>query len=210
MTDHTILTMEVGPLGTNCYVVVCNATQQAAVIDPGGSPQAILEQIEKRGWQVKAVINTHGHFDHVMGNQEIMTATGAPLYLHEDDVEILREAPRDMAQFMPPHGDPGTPTVLLHEGDTIQVGNLSFQVIHTPGHTPGGICLLLDKDLICGDTLFAGSIGRTDLRGGNYPQIIQSIQEKIMPLPDDVVAYPGHGPATTIGRERQINPYVRR
>lgn len=197
-----------GPLDNNVYVVADEASGQAAVIDPGMESEAILGIIRDRGWRVVQVINTHGHFDHVFADAYFVAQTGAPLLIHGDDVPSLEQMPAQASWFgFPPSQAPAVGRE-LHDGDTISFGAVTLQVIHTPGHTPGGICLLAGDVLFSGDTLFAGSIGRTDLPGGDHALLVRSIREKLFVLPDDTRVLPGHGPETTIGNERAHNPWV--
>jgi hydroxyacylglutathione hydrolase len=184
----------VGWLSTNCYVVGCRETREAAVIDPGmetrKETEQILDFIEENGFKVKYIINTHGHPDHTSGNNAIKEATGAPVLIHESDSEGVNADRK------------------LRDGDTIQVGNFKLIVLHTPGHTPDGISLLVDNAVFTGDALFAGSIGRTDFPGGSYKELIRSIKTKLMCLPDSFTVYCGHGPSTTIGDEKLYNPFL--
>lgn len=203
-----IIQMEVGNLGTNCYIVWCENTKKSAVIDPGGDPARILAAIQKEGLSVEAIINTHGHADHVMANTKIQEATSAPLWIHAADAEMLGSGSRNLSAFLGGAISCGTADRKLKDGDVLQIGDFSLQVLHTPGHTPGGICLLAGKTVFVGDTLFAESIGRTDFPGGSYSQLIQSIKDKLLVLSDDVKVYPGHGPSTTIGWERRQNPFI--
>jgi glyoxylase-like metal-dependent hydrolase (beta-lactamase superfamily II) len=203
-----VIAMEVGNLGTNCYVVYCEATGKAAVIDPGGDPQAILAVIAEHKLTVEWIINTHGHADHVLANLSLKEATGAPLLIHQADAEMLNSAQKNLSSFIGGGATCGPADRLLHEGDMIPVGQFDLKVIHTPGHTPGGICLLAGDVLFSGDTLFAESIGRTDFPGGSYSQLINSIKEKLMVLDDKVAVRPGHGPETTIGWERKMNSFI--
>lgn len=203
-----IIQMEVGNLGTNCYIIWCENTKKSAVIDPGGDPARILAAIQKEGLSVEAIINTHGHADHVMANTKIQEATGAPLWIHAADAEMLGSGSRNLSAFLGGAISCGTADRKLKDGDVLQIGDFSLQVLHTPGHTPGGICLLAGKSVFVGDTLFAESIGRTDFPGGSYSQLIQSIKDKLLVLSDDVKVYPGHGPSTTIGWERRQNPFI--
>lgn len=197
-----------GPLQVNCYILACEATRHAAVIDPGGDAQLILQRLQQLNLQLQMVINTHGHFDHIGGNRELLEATGVDLLLHRDDQELLTKAAAHAAGYGMVTEQSPAPQRLLVGGETLTLGELQIKVLHTPGHTPGGICLYVGDQVIVGDTLFAGSIGRTDLPGGNHQQLIDSIQQQLMPLPEATVAHPGHGPATTIGREKTDNPFL--
>ena len=209
MAEYLLKHFQVGALGTNCYMVACPHTKQAMVIDPGASAKRIFEEAQKEGWKIVYIVDTHGHWDHIGANKELQALTGAPILIHADDADYLRDSQLNIAGFFRKDGDGGEAAQLLHDGDAIQVGDLCFQVIHTPGHTPGGISLLLGKQLFCGDTLFQHSIGRTDFAGGDLDAIIDSIQNKLYPLGDDVTVYPGHGPLTTIGEEKKYNPFTR-
>lgn len=201
-------TLPVGPLQVNCYLAQCEETGDALVIDPGAEAGRIVEAIERLGAAVQLIINTHGHFDHTGANREVMEATGAPLALHEKDVRLLSGA-RDHAAAFGLAADPSPPPDRLLRGDEIlKVGELEFQILPVPGHSPGGICLYADGHLFSGDALFAGSVGRTDLPGGSHEQLVRGIREKLFPLADETVVHPGHGPATTIGREKLTNPFV--
>ncbi len=197
-----------GPLQVNCYIVGCETTRQAAVIDPGGDVPQILALLQRHNLQLQMVINTHGHFDHIGGNNQLLVATGAKLLLHQADSQLLASAARHAAAYGMKTDSSPEPQRMLKGGEQLQLGELSIDVIHTPGHTPGGICLLIENQLIVGDTLFAGSIGRTDLPGGDHQQLINSIREKLLILPDATEAHPGHGPSTTIGREKLHNPFL--
>jgi len=199
----------VGPLGVNCYILGDEHTRQAVVIDPGGNPREILKTIEKRALKVIAIVNTHAHFDHVLALTEVRAATGAPFLLHAGEAQILASAQMSGAMFGMAMRQPAPPDRLLNDGDTIPVGALTLKVLHTPGHTPGGICLLFDNRVIVGDTLFQSGIGRTDFPGGDYATLMTSIRDKLLTLPDETIVYPGHGAATTIGEERQLNPFLR-
>ena len=198
-----------GPLQVNCYILGCEATRKAVVVDPGGDVEQILARVKKHNLQVPMIINTHGHFDHVGGNRQLIEATGAELLLHENDKELLGMATQHAAVYGLQTEVSPEPQRLLSGGEIITVGEeLVIKILHTPGHTPGGICLLIDDQVIVGDTLFAGSIGRTDLPGGNHQKLIDSIQSQLLPLPGATVVYPGHGPATTIAREKLYNPFL--
>ena len=202
-----IRTLPLGPLQANCYIVGCEQTGQAAVIDPGGETNKILSALAADKLTVMAIINTHGHFDHVTANAELKKATGAELMIHAQDAPMLADAARSAAQWGLPAGESPPPDRLLEDGDTITVGTITFTVLHTPGHTPGGICLHTDGVVFVGDALFAGSVGRTDFPGGDYDTLINSIRTKLFQLADDVKVYAGHMTTTTIGREKKSNPF---
>jgi hydroxyacylglutathione hydrolase len=201
--------MSVGPLQANCYIVGCEQTHQAAVIDPGGDADQILMALAKEKLTVQAIINTHGHFDHVSANKRLKEVTNAPLMVHQLDAAMLVHLSQSAASWGLRAEDSPQPDRLLSEGDTIDVGRIQFKVLHTPGHTPGGISLYADSAVFVGDTLFAGSIGRTDFPGGDYDTLIASIQKKLFALPDETNVYTGHMESTTIGREKRTNPFCR-
>jgi len=204
-------TMPLGPLQANCFIVGCEETRQAAVIDPGGDVERILSALQKDHLKLSVIINTHGHFDHIGANKALKQATGAQLMIHKLDAPMLAHASQAAAAWGLRADESPSPDRLLNDGDTIDCGNLRFEVIHTPGHSPGGSCFYIpeEKALFVGDTLFAGSIGRTDLPGGDYDTLIRSIQTKLFILPDDTVVYNGHMELTTIGEEKQFNPFCR-
>ncbi len=197
-----------GPLQVNCYIVGCDITHQAVVIDPGGDVEQIFEILKKHDLTLQMVINTHGHFDHIGGNRQLLEATGAELLLHQADSQLLGLAGEHAAIYGLTSEASPAPQRLLVGGESLQLGELQIDVLHTPGHTPGGICLRIADQVMVGDTLFAGSIGRTDLPGGDQQQLIDSIREQLLPLPDETVVHPGHGPATTIGQEKLYNPFL--
>jgi glyoxylase-like metal-dependent hydrolase (beta-lactamase superfamily II) len=205
--------MEVGALGTNCYIIGCEETREAAVIDPGGDPGRILGELSRHNLKLSKIINTHGHVDHIGGNRKLKEESQAELIIHTADAAMLTSSGRNLSLLsgFAITGPAADRTV--KEGDQIKVGNtVTLEVIETPGHTPGGISLKLDvgeKVLIfVGDTLFNGSIGRTDFPGGSYRQLIDSIKQKLMVYPDDTEIYPGHGPGTTVGFEKTHNPFL--
>lgn len=203
-----IARLEVGALGTNCYIVWCEQTKLAAVIDPGGDAALIMAKIRDEELKVEYIINTHGHGDHIGALAKVKQATGAPVLIHAADAAMLTSSTQNLSTYMGPGitCDPADRTV--KEGETINFGSVLLRVLHTPGHTPGGICLVGEKVVFSGDTLFAESIGRTDFPGGSYSQLIGHIQQKLMVLPDDYTVYPGHGSETTIGWERKMNPFI--
>ncbi|MDR3592954.1 MAG: MBL fold metallo-hydrolase [Negativicutes bacterium] len=203
-----IIALEVGSLGTNCYIAYSETLRRAAVIDPGGSCEQILAVLHNEKLVVDYIINTHGHADHVLANLPLKKATGAPILIHEDDASMLESPQRNLSAWIGGGVSCGPADKLLKEGDKITVGDFELTVIHTAGHTPGGISLLSGSVLFSGDTLFAESIGRTDFPGGSYQGLIHSIQQKLMVLGDDVRVLPGHGPETTIGWERNHNPFI--
>jgi glyoxylase-like metal-dependent hydrolase (beta-lactamase superfamily II) len=197
----------IGPLQNNCYLVVDETSRRAAVIDPGLESEPVLEKVRGADLTVDWVILTHAHFDHVCGSG-LFTRSGVPSLLHPADLSLLAKAPETARFFGFSVAAPPTPSRLVREGETVTVGGLSLAVLETPGHTPGGISLLGEGAVFVGDTLFAGSVGRTDLAGGSHETLLDSIREKLMTLPDATVVYPGHGPATTIRAERRDNPFL--
>ena len=203
-----VMQLEVGSLGTNCYIAYCEHTKKAVVIDPGGDAARILALVNREGLTVEAIINTHGHADHVLANVKVQEGTGAPIWIHGADADMLGSGSRNLSAYMGASTSCGAADRLLADGEVLTIGDFTLKVLHTPGHTPGGISLLGDKAVFVGDTLFAESIGRTDFPGGSYSQLIQSIKTKLMVLDDDIKAFPGHGPATTIGWERRQNPFI--
>ncbi len=200
--------LAVGPLQVNCFIVACPVTRQAAVIDPGDEGERILHLLRGEGLELKLVINTHGHFDHVGANRFLVEATGAELCLHSADRALLLRAADHAARYGLRTVDSPEPRRLLADGDRLQVGELTLEVLHTPGHTPGGVCLYTPGHLFSGDTLFAGSVGRTDLPGGDMATLIAGIRNRLWSLPEETQVHPGHGPDTTLGREKTGNPYA--
>ena len=199
-----IRTFAVTPFIENCFVV--KDGDEVLIIDPGDAPAALFRYIA--GCTVRMIVNTHGHCDHCGGNAALIEKTGAELAIHRDDLPLLRSMAIQAQMFgvdTEPSPDPGR---FLSENDRVDVGSLSFRVLHTPGHSPGHIVLVGDGLVFCGDVLFQGSIGRTDLPGGNYEQLLASIRDKLLVLPDETIVYSGHGPSTTIGDERRTNPFL--
>lgn len=201
--------LTLGTFQTNCYIVGSETTREGLVIDPGSDPLMIIDQIRRLDLKIKLIVNTHAHVDHVLAIESIKRTFDARFALHADEMPILEAVPAQASMFL---GKPVTPVpspdILLKEGDIIEVGDIRMKVIHTPGHSPGGICLHGDGVVFSGDTLFNFGIGRTDFPGGNHRQLLNSIALKLFALPDDTVVYPGHGPDTTIGFERENNPFL--
>ena len=192
----------------NCFIVGCDETKEAVVIDPGDDTNRILLALAGLALKVKYIINTHGHFDHVGGNKKMKAATGADILIHPLDAHMLGTLASTATAWGLSADDSPPPDRTVVDGDRIDFGTLALTVIHTPGHSPGGIALYTDGNVFVGDTLFAGSIGRTDFPGGDYGTLISSIRNKLFVLGDDVRVFTGHGPETTIGRERQFNPFL--
>ncbi|MEW6259343.1 MAG: MBL fold metallo-hydrolase [Thermodesulfobacteriota bacterium] len=203
-----IESLVVGPIMANCFILGCERTRKAAIIDPGAESAKILMKLAALNLTVECILNTHGHFDHVGANKKIREATKAPLMIHAADQPMLAFLRQTAAQFGLSAEDSPQPDKLLQDGDILSVGDIRLQVIHTPGHTPGGVSFYTPDVVFVGDTLFAGSIGRTDFPGGDYDTLIRSIQKRLFPLGDHVTVYCGHGPETTIGRERRFNPFA--
>jgi glyoxylase-like metal-dependent hydrolase (beta-lactamase superfamily II) len=207
---HEIL--PVGPLQCNCSIIGDEATREGIVIDPGDDIADVLALIQKHNLQIKQIVITHAHIDHVGGAMKLRAATGAPILLNQNDYTLLKMLDMQAAWIGMPA--PGKIEIdhEIGEQDKVQAGPLVANVLQTPGHTEGSICLYFpaEKKLIAGDTLFAGSIGRTDLPGGSFDKIISSLHEKVLALPDETVVVPGHGPLTTIGAERENNPFLRK
>jgi glyoxylase-like metal-dependent hydrolase (beta-lactamase superfamily II) len=202
--------LEVGPFATNCYIVGDESTKEGMIIDPGAEANRIMTKVKDLGLDIKKIVLTHSHIDHIGALREIKDATGAEFSVHTDDAEHLKIGPSpDIAAFFANMSPPPMPDLLLKGGDSIDIGDLHFLVIHTPGHSPGCICLLYNGVVFSGDTLFNFGIGRTDFPGGSFNQLMNSIHTKLMILPDNTVVYPGHGPQTTIGTERRGNPFLR-
>jgi len=204
-----IRSLEVGAIGANCYLVWCKETGEGVVIDPGDNAERIVQIIKDEKISVKHIINTHGHIDHIGANGGVKEATGASILIHELDAPTLLDAEDNLSEWMGLNVTGPPADQALRNGDRISVGKtVELVVIHTPGHTKGGICLKCGDIIFTGDTLFAGSVGRSDFPGGSARQLIDSIHERLLCFPDDTTIYPGHGPYSTIGYERENNPFL--
>ncbi|OQA44223.1 MAG: putative metallo-hydrolase [Chloroflexi bacterium ADurb.Bin325] len=204
-------TLAVGMLEVNCYVLGCERTRRAVVIDPGDEAPAILKLLQQHGLTLDRILATHAHFDHLLGCRPLQEATAAPFYLHPADRPLVALMQRTCMAWL--GYDPGEPPAIagdLAAGEIVRVGDIALEVRHTPGHSPGGVTLVehATRRAFTGDALFAGSVGRVDLPGGDGPTLLASIEAQILSLPDDYVVLSGHGPATTVGQERRTNPYL--
>jgi hydroxyacylglutathione hydrolase len=200
----------VGLLRCNCTILGDEVTHEAVVVDPGDNIPEILSRLQKHGLTLRQIVITHAHIDHVGGAALLKKATGAPVFLNQQDLGLLRAMEIQAGWLGVPTPEVTSPDTSADDGLTVGLATLPAEVIHTPGHTPGSICLLLPQQhlLLAGDTLFAGSIGRTDLPGGDGRQILRSLRDRLMVLPDTTRVLPGHGPDTTIGEEKQSNPFL--
>ena len=200
--------MQVGPIGTNCYILEDEATNKAAVIDPGDEGDRILSVLKEDGVQVEYILLTHGHFDHIWGANELRRLSGAPIYAYEEEKEVCEDASKNVSDQA---GRPETVAAdnYLKDGAQLDLAGMHFQLIATPGHTKGSCCYYMEKEkvLFAGDTLFEGSVGRTDFPTGSMGRLVHSIKERLLVLPEDTIVYPGHGDETTIADEKKYNPY---
>jgi len=201
-------TLELGPLGTNCYILYDKESGEAVVIDPADDAERIWQGIVGKGLELKRILLTHAHFDHIGGVAELKEKSGADICIHSDDAQMLINPERNFSLYTGRIVRCPEANIFIDDGDSFMIGGFTIKMVHTPGHTPGGMSFLGDGFVIVGDTLFRGSIGRTDLPGSSFELLIDSIKKKLMILDDEVRVLPGHGPETTIGQEREENPFL--
>ena len=207
-TSLRIISMPNGRFQQNCYLLAEAGSSDAVIVDPGEEAALFLRTAETEGLVIREIWLTHAHIDHVLGVAAVKAATRAPVYLHPADEPIYRDLPRQGMLFgVPAEPAPPADESLAH-GDVVSLGSIRFEVRHVPGHSPGSVCFVTPGLVVAGDVLFQGSIGRTDLPGGNTEQLLRGIREQLLTLPDETAVYPGHGPATTIGAERRRNPFL--
>lgn len=203
--------MEVGRMAVFAYLVGCDKTKEALVIDPAGDEDRILQEATKKGLQIRYIVNTHSHVDHILGNRRMKDVTGAKIIIHEKEAHALTHQSPYMLDMFGAQPSPAAEKTVV-DGDVITVGEVSLEIIHTPGHSPGSMCLHCNGLVFTGDTLFVGGVGRTDLEGGSWQVLVSSIRNKIFNLPDSTVVLPGHNyghaPKSTVGLEKVNNPYV--
>ncbi len=204
-----IIRIPVGIYAANCYIVFSDKNREGIIVDPGGNVDDLLSYIKENNIIIKSIILTHGHGDHIGGVSELKEELKVPVMIHSADSNMLVDGSKNLSSIMAMGTITVEPDKLLIDGDKIEFGGLHAKIIHTPGHTPGGICIMIEDNILTGDTLFAGSIGRTDLLGGDYNMIIKSIKEKLMNYSDNIKIHPGHGTPSTIGRERVSNPFIK-
>jgi glyoxylase-like metal-dependent hydrolase (beta-lactamase superfamily II) len=198
----------VGPLETNCYLFFCQERGECAIIDPGAEAERIFPLITHLNLKPVIVLNTHGHVDHTGANIEMKDRYGVPIALHQDDFSMLEESLQLEFGLMLGVKPSPSPDRILTDGDEIKVGQASLQVIHTPGHSPGSVCFYTQGLLFSGDTLFCGGVGRTDLPGGSWKDLMSSLKKRVLTCPEDTIVLPGHGPRTTIAEEKESNPFI--
>lgn len=199
--------IKVGALETNCYLIL-DRDRNSIIIDPGGEPEKICQFIKNKNLRPLMIINTHGHADHCGGNKFLKERYSIPVLMHEADIEILNSFESKFIFPLMKGSSPPVPDKFLKDGQLIEFGESILKILHTPGHTPGSICILTNGILFSGDLIFSGSVGRTDFPGGSWSELINSIKNKVLTLPDETIILPGHGPSTTVGEERRNNPFI--
>ena len=201
-------TFPLGLIGANSYLLIDEESKEAILIDLGGDFTQIKNELEKNNATLKFILNTHGHFDHIMGEREAQNIIDIPVFVHENDKNLVENLPKQLERFgFVKNAEPPQNINTFTENDTFKLGDKEIKVIHTPGHTPGSVCFLTDKNLFSGDTLFYTSVGRTDFEGGSFKELSNSIKEKLFKLDDDITVYPGHDTKTSIGYEKKYNCY---
>jgi glyoxylase-like metal-dependent hydrolase (beta-lactamase superfamily II) len=210
-----MIQVEMLPLGmfqSNCYIVSCSETGEGVIVDAGDEGEVILDTVDRMNVRIQAILETHGHIDHVSALGEVVPALGVPVYMHKHEIPVYETIEHHATMFGLPTPDRVKIDRLLEDGEEIQIGKLTATVIHSPGHSPGSVCFHFPEEspprIIVGDVLFKGSIGRTDLPGGSYGTIIETLVNVFLPLPDETIVYSGHGPETTIGEEKRFNPFL--
>lgn len=197
-----------GAMGANCYVVACDETKEGVLVDPGAEGMRIYRWVTEMGIEITRILLTHGHLDHIGAVDELRERFNCPVLIHAGDAEMLTSARKNLSAYFGPGLSFRAADDLLADGQVLNVGKKTIKVLHTPGHSPGSVCLLTEQGVLSGDTLFAGSIGRTDFPGGSLEELLRGVETKLLTLPDDTPVYPGHGEATTIGQERANNPFL--
>lgn len=201
-------TFPLGLIGANSYLLIDEESKEAILIDLGGDFTQIKNELEKNNATLKFILNTHGHFDHIMGERDAQNIVDVPVFVHENDKNLVENLPKQLERFgFVENAEPPKNINTFTENDTFKLGDKEIKVIHTPGHTPGSVCFLIDKNLFSGDTLFYTSVGRTDFEGGSFKELSNSIKEKLFKLDDDITVYPGHDTKTSIGYEKKYNCY---
>lgn len=213
MSRPLIKQLTVGPYQVLTYLLICPQSKKAAIVDPGDEAERIFELVQAEGVELTYILNTHGHPDHCGANQRLSQLSGAPVAMHTDDVLFFQsEQGRQVASQELGLAPPEPPDVMLQHGDRLKLGGLEIEVVHTPGHSPGSVCFLVEGNLFTGDTLFVGAVGRTDLGGASLQELLSSLEKRILPLDQDTVIWPGHDygerPSSTLAQECQENPYI--
>ncbi|MCP4632716.1 MAG: MBL fold metallo-hydrolase [candidate division Zixibacteria bacterium] len=200
--------LEVGSYFVNCYLVGCEKTRKGIIIDPGENEELIMSKIKENNLEIEKIILTHGHLDHIGALEYVKNNLKVPVCIHKDDADMLTSSDKNLSSMTPDPIEASPADIYLEDGQFVEIGELKLKVLHTPGHSRGGISLYAEGAVFTGDALFLGSVGRTDLPGGDFDILMNSINEKLFSLPDDTVVYSGHGPDSTIGQEKQFNPFV--